>query len=100
MLCDVGGGEEGDSDSGKWEVSRVTTTLLTEVVAYQETESLGGTPVGCPRFHLLLKDNGIWASVVPFSRIDSIYAARISTQVLKFLWGPKIEFSIPFHFVG
>ena len=36
--------------------------------------------------------------MVLFSRIDLFYAVRISTKVLKLLWGPKIKFSILFHF--
>ena len=34
-----------------------------------------------------------------FSRVKLLYAMRISTQFLKFLWEPKIKFSILFHFV-
>ena len=34
-----------------------------------------------------------------FSRTDLLYAVRISNQGVKFLWGPKIKFSVQFHFV-
>ena len=39
--------------------------------------------------------------MVPFFQInDLFYAVRSSTEVLKFLWGPKIEVFNPLSFCG
>ena len=70
--------------------------------------SANTSPLGWPRFQLLLKVNGIRANMglwsvarpmVPFFSELACSKPCTLAPVLKFLWGQKIKFLIPFHFV-